>query len=238
MGEDAPGISAAGIQFSVPATNELPRHKVCVSEFWLGRTEVTRAQWRSVMDPLGQMPPRREQAATDVSWRDAQRYVSKLSANAPPVFPRRIFRLPTEAEWEYACRAGARSPAIDVHSVDGEVVGALERWTVAHAWYAYPVIRDRWANDVAKKQPNAWGIYDMLGNVLEWTEDAYRESGYLLHTRMNPKVTVPGDAKVARGGSFRSPLERVRCGARFTVPEDDFTPVTGLRVVMEIKEQK
>lgn len=228
MGEHAAG-PAPPFAFPIPMPDELPRHRVCVREFWIGRTEVTRGQWRRVMAPDDAVPSRPEQAMTDVSWHDAKRFAAVLSASKRGEQAGRNFRLPTEAEWEYACHAGERRTAV---TVEGEDSGAFQRWAVERAWYEYPFIRDRWAHDVGQKRPNAWGLHDMLGNVMEWTEDAYLADGYRRHASSDPRVAEAGAPKVVRGGSFRSPLERIRCGARFSAPEQDFTPVIGIRMVM------
>jgi len=151
-------VEIPGGQFDMGSTvgpGEAPVHRVFVRSFWMGVTEVTQAQWRAVM---GTNPSHFAQAGPDapvemVSWDDAQAFVRTLTAREPGW----RYRLPSEAEWEYACRAGmAQDP-----------YGPPE----AIAW-----IKENsggTTHPVGLKQPNAFGLFDMFGNVPEWTEDTW-----------------------------------------------------------------
>lgn len=223
MGADAPGPWQAGFPVRVPEADELPRHEVCIDAFWLGETEVTHGHWAKVMGAvkLGVHDP-----VTDVAWGDAVAFAEKLSVRSGY-----RFRLPTEAEWEYACHAGTYLTPIQP---TGEERLALLEKTYEVAWYAYQMGRDPKIKEVKYRKPNAWGLYDMLGNAWEWTADDYDPAGYSAHAKHNPQVITKGKGKVIRGGSYRSRSDKVRCGARSYAPEDQISPVQGFRVVREL----
>jgi formylglycine-generating enzyme required for sulfatase activity len=134
---------------------EQPIHKVQVRSFWMGVTEVTQAQWQAVM---GSNPSYFKDAGPNapvemIAWDDAQGFVRKLEA----LEPRRHYRLPSEAEWEYACRAGSK----------GETYGPVDEiaWVKENSGGT--------THPVAQKRPNAFGLYDMFGNVPEWVQDTW-----------------------------------------------------------------
>jgi formylglycine-generating enzyme required for sulfatase activity len=158
---------------SAESGNEKPVHQVKLSALLLGRTEVTQGQWQAVM---GSNPSDFKQCGADcpvekVSWNDAQEFAKKLSAKTG-----KTYRLPSESEWEFAARAGSSG----LWSFGDE-----ESQLAAHAWYGrpdFPLLggsggnSDRKTHAVAQKKPNAFGLYDMHGNVWEWVEDAYHEN--------------------------------------------------------------
>ncbi len=137
-----------------------------------------------------------------MTWHNAMTFCRWLSMKTG-----KQYRLPTEAEWEYACRAGSSS----VFSF-GDDPG----WLVDFAWCEANA--DSEPDDVAKKKPNAWGLYDMLGNVSEWVYDFYSPTAYkqaaTTTPAVNPKGPKAGRVHVARGGDYSSPTERLRCAAR------------------------
>jgi formylglycine-generating enzyme required for sulfatase activity len=151
---------------------------------------------------------------TSVSWKDAQEFCARLSEKEAAVY-----RLATEAEWEYACRAGA-----------ADAVAETERPRVA--WYADN--SDGATHPAGLKRPNAWGLFDMLGNVAEWTFDAY---GPYPPVEQDEDPTGPeeGNTRVVRGGAWRSFAPAVRCAARVGTPKSYQLHSVGLRVVQELR---
>ncbi len=146
-----------------------------------------------------------------VSWDDAQAFIRKLQEKDGGD----RYRMPTEAEWEYACRAG-----------EGD---AYERDLDAVAWY------DENSGDethpVGEKQPNAWGLYDMLGSVWEWVQDRYKKGYYERSPRQDPQGPEKGKTRMLRGGAFLDVGVLVRCSARLDgYPYNRFN-FLGFRVV-------
>ena len=158
-----------------------PLHRVTLTKgFWLGKYEVTQHQWQSVM---GSNPARfkgDDFPVESVSWEDCQEFIHKVNA----VLPCKV-RLPTEAEWEYACRAGSGA------AVSGS--GTLDEM----AWY--DANSDSRTHSVGKNQANAWGFYDMHGNVLEWCADWFGKSDA---QSVDPKGPPVGTFRVLRGGCW------------------------------------
>lgn len=227
MGADAPGEAIAGLPIRAPGLDEVPRHEVCVGDFWLGKSEVTRGQWTKVMQTL---MPGIDSPVSDVSWLAAMKFIAQLNVGEPGKF-----RLPTEAEWEYACHAGTVVPPTQPR---GEERFALLADTLQVAWYRHESGRDPVSHPVMAKKPNAWGLHDMLGNLWEWTADGYDEAAYGKHARQNPLNLSTDDRKTIRGGSYKSDLAQVRCGSRSYAPAEDRSPVFGFRVVREIDPAK
>ena len=172
-------------------TNELPVREICLDGFWIGKYEVTQGQWQKVM---GSNPSNFKKGdnypVEEVSWNDTQEYIRRLNSQSSASG----FRLPTEAEWEYACRGGGRKEKYCGGNSAGRV-----------AWY-----KDNsrgTTHPVGRKDPNALGIYDMSGNVWEWVSDWYDGNYYSVSPRDNPQGPETGSYRVYRGGSW-FPLAR------------------------------
>ncbi|WP_428262018.1 SUMF1/EgtB/PvdO family nonheme iron enzyme [Haliangium sp.] len=209
--------------------DEGPRQWVTLSPFWMCRTEITQAQWKAMM---GKEPSDCDYGCGDelpvqnVSWSDVVDYMNELSRleELTPCYERTGtvvrwkdecdgYRLPTEAEWEYAARAGS-----DSAYGFGDDAGELGEY----AWYAANA--DGKTHAVATKKPNAWGLYDMHGNVWEWVWDEYGK--YQAGSRSDPRgpasAAEPDTAhtepdspvRVLRGGSFEVPARFLRSGSR------------------------
>ena len=140
--------------------------------------------------------------AIGMTWHNAMTFCKWLSKKTG-----KPYRLPTEAEWEYACRAG---------STNAFYFGSNPKQLKEYAWYIDSA--DGETCEVAKKKPNAWGLYDMLGNVREWVSDYYSPTAYKYAARENPAVDPKGPKKgevhVARGGDYYSEAKELRCAAR------------------------
>ncbi|MEI7899124.1 MAG: bifunctional serine/threonine-protein kinase/formylglycine-generating enzyme family protein [bacterium] len=165
------------------------QHRVTLTKgFWMGKTEVTQRQWGAVMGTNPSNFKSADLPVEKVSWEDCQEFMRKLNAKLADaqtrVPPGGRFRLPTEAEWEYACRAGAV----------GSYAGALDM-----GWYSGN--SGQVTHAVGQKQANAWGLYDMLGNVWEWCQDWYGD--YPSGSVTDPAGPTSGSPRVARGGSWR-----------------------------------
>ncbi len=179
--------------------NEQPVHRVSVKAFAIGKTEVTQAQWVAMMgtnpsefNSCGDTCP-----VEQVSWEDAQLYIKKLIAKTG-----KQYRLPTEAEWEYACRAGSQQEYCGSDNPDSV------SWYSGNtgAFFNNPF-------SVAKKQANAFGLYDMSGNVWEWVEDNYHENYAGAPT--DGSAWIGGSSmRVLRGGSWGKLPKFSRAAAR------------------------
>ena len=200
--------------------DEKPVHTVCVDDFYLGKTEVTQKQWTDIIgyNPAkfkgGNCPVER------ISWNDVQDFIKKLNKATGM-----NYRLPTEAEWEYAARNG----------------GGKEKWAGAdkeseldeYAWYYSNSARDG-THAVAGKKPNGLGLYDMMGNVWEWCSDWYDRNYYENSPAKNPQGPSDGLTRVLRGGCWRSKPNHLR-----TVDRNDFDPdikkfaTTGFRLARD-----
>lgn len=199
--------------------DERPVHKVRISRsFYLGKYEVTQGQWQMVM---GTKPSHfagdPNLPVEQVSWEDVQAFVRTL--NAKEGGP--TYRLPTEAEWEHAARAGATS----VYSFgdDAEQLGA-------YAWYGDNA--GGRTHTVGKRRPNAWGLYDMHGNVWEWVQDWY--GPYDVDPGMDPQGSAPGTYRVYRGGGWGTFAGNCRASDRnFEVPGEHLAGL-GFRLLREI----
>ena len=166
--------------------NEKPIHSVTLSSFSIGKYEVTQALWRSVMGKNPSNFKGDNLPVEQVSWDDIQRFLQKLNAKTG-----KNYRLPTEAEWEYAARGGNKSNSFKFSG--SNTVGDV-------AWYGSN--SDSKTHTVGGKTANELGIYDMSGNVWEWCSDRYDENYYKNSPSQNPKGATSGSSRVLRGGSW------------------------------------
>jgi formylglycine-generating enzyme required for sulfatase activity len=194
---------------------EVPRRVSLTRRFRIAATEVTQQQWLALM-PLNRSPQQGGGLpVTSVSWLEAREFCLKLSQREGATY-----RLPTEAEWEYTCRAGGADPP----------VGPAELGAVA--WYSDN--SEGTTHPVGLQKPNAWGLHDMLGNAAEWTLDAYGPYPRV-EQDTNPTGPAAASTKVVRGGSWRGFPPALRCAARTGTPESYQLAHVGLRVVQEIE---
>jgi formylglycine-generating enzyme required for sulfatase activity len=198
---------------------ETPQHRVSISRpLYLGTYEVTQAQWTAVM---GSNPSRfngPDNPVEQVSWHDAQEFIKRLNSKEG----HSRYRLPTEAEWEYAARAGTTT-----RYSFGDDAGQLGQY----AWYEDNSGPS--THPVGQKKPNPWGLYDMHGNVLEWVQDWYGDRYYSNSPGTDPKGPSAGSGRVLRGGGSGGAdvLCRSACRERFT--PDNRMNVVGFRLALD-----
>ena len=189
---------------------ETQRKVTLTSPFYLQTTEVTQAQWKELMDknPSSEKGCGINCPVEMVSWDDVQEYIKKLNENEGTD----KYRLPTEAEWEYACRAGTSTafPSGKITELDCELDPNLD----PIGWYCYN--SGNIIHPVAQKKPNVWGLYDMIGNVQEWCQDQF--GPYPSGEVTDPKGPAAGTYRVMRGGTCYSPARDCRCASRFGSP--------------------
>ncbi|NOT11798.1 MAG: formylglycine-generating enzyme family protein [Methylococcaceae bacterium] len=207
-------------KFKESSEAEVPNHRVCIEKpFYLGETEVTQKQWEDIM---GNNPSKAKglyKPVEKVSWDDAHAFIKRLNEKEGGQY----YRLPTEAEWEYAARAGSDT----VYSF-----GDDEKNLADYAWYGNLGYHGS-AHEVGLKKPNQWGLYDMHGNVWEWVEDWYGATYYSSSPVNAPKGPESGQYRVYRGGSWVGKAVNLRSSARFSGLPVSRTHDIGLRLVRE-----
>lgn len=191
------GCFQMGDIFGDGAANEKPVHEVCVKGFSIGKYEVTQGQWKKIM---GNNPSSFSGCGDDcpvenVSWNDAQKFIQRLNRQSG-----RNYRLPTEAEWEYAARSGGRREKYS----GGDNIEALG-WYIGNSRST--------THPVGRKQPNALGVFDMSGNVWEYVSDVYNDY-YGNSPRNNPQGPLSRLDHVLRGGSWYDGQRGVRVSDR------------------------
>lgn len=224
-----PGVFTMGSPLDEPGRNddEGPQREVRLTQgFYLSQCEITQHQWTAVTgerpwsryaDELKEEPDR---PAVYISWEDVQEFIAALNAAAGG----QVYRLPTEAEWEYAGRAGTKTPWS---------FGDVEKELDLHAWWTDNVsLAGRLAaQPVGLKTPNPWGLYDMHGNVWEWVGDWL--GPYPEGPQIDPQGPSEGTARVFRGGSFKDAAALSRSAQRcWNAPDQRFSHI-GVRLVRE-----
>jgi formylglycine-generating enzyme required for sulfatase activity len=195
------------------APDEKPLHKVRITKpFEIGRYEVSQEEWQTIMEikQAGVMPTI---PIERISWDDVQSFIQRLNDRKDGY----RYRLPTEAEWEYAARGGTDTP----HGASGDVT----------AWH-----RDNSNNTphpVGRKARNFFGLYDVEGNAAEWVQDWYDPSYYTSSPADDPTGPTTGQNRVVRGGSWEGTIRETRVSARASEPPGNRGQTIGFRVVRE-----
>ena len=243
------------IYFENGYTDETPRHKIHITNsFYLGVTEVTQHHYEAVMGTNPSLHTKKGTLAEkvkgidisnlpveNVSWEDAAEFCRKLSSQDG-----REYRLPTEAEWEYACRAGSRTRWYfgDDESELKEHAWYDVEWHERHMHFVFGAILQSRGHEVgdppppasigpvAQKKPNSWGLYDMYGNVNEWCGDWYASSYYENSPRDDPNGPTSGSQHVTRGGGWDDPVLACRSSHRRGVHPTNRDSNLGFRVVL------
>jgi len=213
--------------------NENPQHRVEISRpFYMGVHEVTQKQWQRVMgsDPSGFKGA--DHPVENVSWKEAVAFCLKVSE-----LTGETYRLPTEAEWEYACRAGSKTKYYWGNSISEGIIKQ-------YAWYENNALDGYWTSphaalegtqSVGQKLSNAWGLFDMCGNVWEWCSDWYSANYYLNSPTKDPQGPTSGAYRVIRGGCWINKAEFLRASDRNWAKPYNLNRNIGFRVLREVK---
>ena len=200
-----------------PDSDEKPVHQVTLTnDYYMGKYEVTQALWQAVMGSNPSNFKGDNLPVEEVSWNDCQEFISKLNS-----LTGRKFRLPTEAEWEYAARGGKKSRSYQ-YSGSSNISDV--------AWYDGNSVNK--THPVGTKQANELGIYDMTGNVWEWCSDWY--SSYSSSSQTNPTGSDSGSARVSRGGGWFNDASYCRLSVRFYYTPDFRLDILGLRLALSV----
>ena len=184
-----------------PYNDEKPAHQVTLSSYYIGRTEVTQELWEAVMGSNPSYWKDDRLPVEQVSWNDCQEFISKLNIQLASQLDGRKFRLPTEAEWEFAARGGNKR--MGYLYVGSNTIGDV-------AWYGDN--SDSMTHPVASKQSNELGTYDMNGNVWEWCSDG--KGAYSGEPQINPTGPESNTSRVCRGGDWNSNVTSCRMSYR------------------------
>ena len=217
-------IAVEGGTFSMGATSEQgsdaydyesPVHSVTLSDYHIGETEVTQELWEAVMGSNPSYFSGYPQRPVEyVSWNDCQEFITKLNN-----LTGKNFRLPTEAEWEYAARGGNKSQG---YKYSGSNTIDDVSWYTSNS--------SSWTHGVKTKQANELGIYDMSGNVWEWCQDWY--GSYSSGSQTNPTGPSSGSGRVVRGGGWGSSARDCRVSFRGSNFPESWFSTLGLRLIL------
>ena len=208
-------MMGATSEMQYPVDDEKPVHQVTLTkDYYMGKYEVTQALWKAVMGRKPSFFEGDNLPVEWVSWNDCQKFISKLNKMTG-----RRFRLPTEAEWEYAARGGKKSRGYQ-YSGSSNISDV--------AWYDGN--SGSKTHPVGTKQANELGIYDMSGNVYEWCQDSY--VSYVSASQTNPTGAVSGAFRVGRGGGWNCIARGCRSAFRYGYAPDDRDSYLGLRLVL------
>ena len=211
--------AAAQARFQSADDTEKPAHTVILTKpFYVGKFVVTQEQYQAVVGTNPSNFKGKDNPVEQVSWDDAQAFCKKLTEQS-----KQAVRLPTEAEWEYSCRAGTTT---SYYSGDSEASLARVAW--------YSENSNGATHPVCQKEPNAFGLYDMHGNVWHWCDDWYGHDYYGKSDAENPHGPANGDSHVLRGGSWRGGPGRCQSAFRDWFNPDGRSSFGGFRVVVPV----
>ena len=207
----------SNIKVEQPPEHEVPQHEVTLTKpFYMGKYEVTQEQWFEIMGKNPSEKKGRKLPVTNVSWKDCQDFIKKLNAKMGGGY-----RLPTEAEWEYACRAGTTT----AYSFGSNLTKSDAN--IDHSRIDNSIIEIK---AVGSYKPNAFGLHDMHGNVAEWCEDWYG-GDYPAGAVTDPKGPAIGEKRVLRGGCYGSNYSSARSSDRsYSGAPTLYDPIVGFRL--------
>jgi formylglycine-generating enzyme required for sulfatase activity len=195
--------------------DECPIHTVWIDDFAIGKYPVTQKEWKQLMTHSPSKFRGNDLPVENISWNDIQKFIEKLNAKSG-----KKYRLPTEAEWEYAAKGGENYLYSGSNNIN-EV-----------AWYISN--SERRTHEVGQKKANNFGLYDMTGNVWEWCNDWYDENYYKNSPERNPRGSSDGTERVVRGGSWLDDAEGCWVSYRdFTDPIKGYSGI-GFRIVQDL----
>lgn len=208
--------------------DERPRHFLTIKSFLMGKYLITQKEWKAVM---GKLPPCRfkgdDLPVEQVSWKDANKFCQRLSQQTD-----QNYHLPSESQWEYACRAATSTP----FSFGDTLTADIANYNAEHTFKnESPGVYFHSTSERGKYPPNAFGLYDMHGNLWEWCAD-----NWIFDYRMSPRddsayQMIDNPDHVVRGGSWHDPPHLCRSAARLRVLQDDADEFIGLRVVCDVR---
>ena len=210
--------------------DERPVHVVTLSSFMISKYEVTQQLWNMIMDENPSTFQGDSLPANNVSWDECQAFITKLNEKTG-----KAFRLPTEAEWEFAARGGVNGKDlgegfgyqyaggyVDIESMD------------SYVWYKDNA--EQTTHKIGTKKPNELGIYDMSGNVCEYVQDFFSWTTYTEEAQLNPKGVDEGNDRIYRGGSYERPAWQVRLASRYGSNPSEKRVECGFRLAMDANE--
>ena len=209
-------MGATSEQASDAFDDEKPAHSVTLSSYYIGKTEVTQELWQAVVGSNPSYFKGNRKPVEKVSWEDCQTFISKLNS-----LTGKNYRLPTEAEWEFAARGGIKSKGYKYSG--SNTLGDV-------AWYLNN--SGDTTHDVGTKSPNELGLYDMSGNVWEWCNDWYKSQYYRNSPSNNPTGPSSGTCRVIRGGSWNDIARYCRSSNRYGSTPGSRDDSLGLRLCL------
>jgi formylglycine-generating enzyme len=213
------GCYTMGDTFGDGTERERPAHEVCVKDFYIGKYPVTQMQWTGT---TGTNPSREPNCGMtcpveNVSWDDAEAFIRKLDARTG-----KAYRLPTEAEWEYAARSGGKGEKWAGTSIE-KALGDFAWYYTNSGFQTHPV---------GRKKPNGLGLYDMTGNVWEWMSDWYGDGYYANSPKDEPQGAPEGQRRSLRGGYWGDLASFARVSRRIGLVPSARGPGYGLRIAL------
>ena len=207
--------------------DEKPRHRVRITRpFYLGKYLVTQEQWEAVMGGTPSRFKGPNYPVVQVSWDDCQQFLRQAQRESLGLWRQGQVPLPSEAQWEYACRAGSTTR----YCFGNDRSGLRE-----YAWYH--ASSDSKPRPVGGKKPNAWGLYDMHGNVWEWCQDWYNDDYYADSPKDDPTGPEPASRRVFRGGGWYRAAGYCRSALRDSAPPGTRLAFLGLRVCLVLADK-